>query len=139
MHGPRTTVAELRAFFGDDHVHIALLADGARLLGTVERADLAPALGGEVPALAVAKLEGRTIGPHTSLCRTLEQMRREGRRRLAVVDDESKLLGLLCLKRSGVGFCSDTDVGRRGRRRHGGPALLGALRSLVRPRAPETR
>jgi hypothetical protein len=34
-------------------------------------------------------------------------------RRLAVVGAEGELLGLLCLKRSGSGFCSDEDVAAR--------------------------
>lgn len=34
-------------------------------------------------------------------------------RRLAVIDDHGMLLGLLCLKRTGLGFCSDTDVQAR--------------------------
>ena len=38
-------------------------------------------------------------------------------RRLAVVDDDHRLLGLLCLKRSGSGFCSDDDVISRRRAR----------------------
>ena len=36
-----------------------------------------------------------------------------GGRRLAVVDHRLRLLGLLCLKRSGLGFCSDRDVAAR--------------------------
>jgi hypothetical protein len=40
-----------------------------------------------------------------------------GRRRLAVVDDRGLLVGLLCLKRSGRGFCSAADVAARARDR----------------------
>jgi hypothetical protein len=36
-----------------------------------------------------------------------------GQRRLAVVDRAGTLLGLLCLKRTGDGFCSDRDVASR--------------------------
>jgi CBS domain-containing protein len=36
-----------------------------------------------------------------------------GRRRLAVVDRDGKLQGLLCLKRSWSGFCSNRDVRAR--------------------------
>src|SRR4051812_25278968 len=40
-HGASTTVADLRAFFADDHVHIALVIDdNGCLLTSVERADL---------------------------------------------------------------------------------------------------
>jgi hypothetical protein len=40
-----------------------------------------------------------------------------GQRRRAVVDDEGRLLGLLCLKASGRGFCADADVAARARER----------------------
>jgi hypothetical protein len=43
-------------------------------------------------------------------------MRRAGRRRLAVTSEDGRLLGLLCLKASGRGFCSDEDVAARGQR-----------------------
>jgi hypothetical protein len=36
-----------------------------------------------------------------------------GRRRAAVTSADGRLLGLLCLKASQVGFCSDTDVRAR--------------------------
>jgi hypothetical protein len=36
-----------------------------------------------------------------------------GLRRLAVVDGQGSLLGLLCLKRHLGGFCSDADVAAR--------------------------
>jgi len=42
-------------------------------------------------------------------------MQRTGRRRLAVVDGEGRLVGLLCLKASGSGFCSNEDVASRKR------------------------
>jgi CBS domain-containing protein len=113
LQRPSTTVGELRAFFHDDHVHIALLVDGDRLICVVERADLTPALGAEAPAGAVGTLEGRTVRPDSDLSRTHVAMKRAGRRRLAVVSDDSRLLGLLCLKASGRGFCSDADVAAR--------------------------
>jgi hypothetical protein len=36
-----------------------------------------------------------------------------GRRRAAVVSDDGRLLGLLCLKASRAGFCSAQDVRAR--------------------------
>jgi CBS domain-containing protein len=115
VHGPSTTVDELRTFFRDEHVHMALVVDGGRLVGTVERADLVPALDAEAPAASVATLDGRTIRPDAALPETLDAMTRAGRRRLAVTGDDATLVGLLCLKASGLGFCSDDDVqSRRG-------------------------
>ncbi|MGW1564687.1 hypothetical protein ACWCQ1_51030 [Streptomyces sp. NPDC002144] len=37
----------------------------------------------------------------------------DGRRRLAVTDGCGRLLGLLCLKRSGNGYCSDEGIRAR--------------------------
>jgi CBS domain-containing protein len=110
VHGPAATVGELRAFLDDEHVHMALLVDDGELIGAIERADLVTA-GEEIPACEIATLRGRTIAPGVSLDDALVQMRRAGRRRLAVTD-EGALLGLLCLKASGDGFCSDVAARR---------------------------
>jgi CBS-domain-containing membrane protein len=123
-HGIATTVAQLRRYFADDHVHLALIvaADG-RLVSTVERADLAPALPGATPARSVGTLAGRTVGPEVPVERAAAILAARQRRRLAVVDGAGRLLGLLCLKRSRTGFCSDADVCARAADRRGcGPA-----------------
>jgi CBS domain-containing protein len=113
IHGPTTTVADLRAFFRDNHVHIALLVDRGRLIGTVQPTDLTPDLRGSVPAIAIATLDRRTIAPDAALSDVCESMRRDGQRRLAVTGSDQELLGLLCLKANGLGFCSDHDVRSR--------------------------
>ncbi|MEU6148174.1 hypothetical protein ABZ848_48575 [Streptomyces sp. NPDC047081] len=48
---PHAGVDDVRALFGDDHVHMALVvaADG-RLLTTIERPDIPAAVAGETPA-----------------------------------------------------------------------------------------
>jgi hypothetical protein len=113
LHLPGTTVAEVRELFLDDHVHVALLVDGGRLLAVVEPGDLRPELYPGLPAWLVGRLAGRVVGPATPATHALALMRRNGRRRLAVVDREGRLQGLLCLKASGRGFCSDADVASR--------------------------
>jgi CBS domain-containing protein len=113
VHPPSATVEELRTLFDDEHVHMALLVDGGRLVGTVERADLGTTLSETTAALHIAKLEGRTIAPDAALAEAHESLRRGGRRRLAVTSTDGSLVGLLCLKASGLGFCSDADVGSR--------------------------
>jgi CBS domain-containing protein len=112
VHEPRTTVGELREYFEDEHVHMALLVENGKLVGAIERADLAGADRRDAHAAEVATLEGRTTAPDVELAEALTGMRRAGRRRLAVTDGDA-LLGLLCLKASGNGFCSDADVGSR--------------------------
>ncbi|SDO40856.1 CBS domain-containing protein [Klenkia soli] len=109
---PGTSVAQAWAFFADDHVHALLVVDGDRLLAVVERDDLVGAAP-TAPVELLGRLGDRTVDPAADLGRTHDRLLAEGRRRLAVVDGDGVLLGLLCLKRSGRGFCSDADVRAR--------------------------
>jgi CBS domain-containing protein len=103
------TVGDLRSFFDDEHVHMALLVKDSVLRGTVLRADL-PVPGVEDgPALNVSQLRGRIIAGDASAGNALTGMVASGERRLVVVDREGRLKGLLCLKRRLNGFCSDSD------------------------------
>lgn len=113
VHRPTVTVAELRAFFDDNHVHMALIVDNGTLVGVIERGDLTTERTDEASAREIARLDGCTIRPDAALADARAQMTRAGRRRLAVTTNESALAGLLCLKASGHGFCSDEDVAAR--------------------------
>lgn len=113
VHGSSVSVGRLRSFFSDSHVHAAVLVEAGVLVGVVERSDLAGRLRPSTPARTVATLDGRTIHPDAGADEMLDAMTRSGRRRLAVVGADGQLLGLLCLKASGHGFCSDADVGSR--------------------------
>jgi len=129
LHRPKVftaaaTVAEVRALFDDDHVHAALIVDGATLLSVVERADL-DGLCGASPAWRAGRLAGRTVRAEADLFETWQGMRC---RRLAVVTEDGQLVGLLCLKRSGRGFCTDADVAARAREKSGGTAEAAAGR-----------
>ncbi|OUZ12461.1 hypothetical protein BHE97_01760 [Aeromicrobium sp. PE09-221] len=111
------TVAQAVEVFADDHVHALLITDGERLVSVIEREDLEKASPGE-PASAYGRITGRTVEPATELEPLRRRMVAEGRRRLAVVDGD-RLLGLLCLKSSGTGFCTDEGVAARARERSG--------------------
>ena len=87
-HRAAATVGELRAFFADDHVHIALLVDDGVLLGALECSDLDTEIDEKEPALTLAQLDGRTISPHATAEAVRTDMRRANRRRLAVVTSE---------------------------------------------------
>jgi CBS domain-containing protein len=131
VYGPATTVGELRACFRDDHVHMALLVDAGKLVAAVDRADLGPHLSDDSRARFVTPLRGRTVGPDASLADALETMRQTRRRRLAVVDEDGTLLGLLCLKATGLGFCSDDAIAQRRRAQAGSSRLrLDSLRDV---------
>ncbi len=116
------TVDDVRAFFDRDHVHLCLLVDGDRLVGTVTRGDLAGASTSVARATDIAVMDGRVVLPTEGAEATRNRMVTAGRRRLAVTDVNGRLVGLLCLKRSRLGFCSADDVAARAEdspRRHG--------------------
>ncbi len=110
-HGPECRPQTIRECFEDDHVHMALVvaADG-RLVTTIERSDLAEATPVARCAAELGTLVGRTVAPSQAVAAARESLLHHGRRRLAVVDASGRLLGLLCLKRDGTGFCSDEGI-----------------------------
>jgi hypothetical protein len=113
-HDLGTTADEIRAFFEDDHVHLALIVrTDRRLVTTIERADLSarPPVG--TLAAELGTLTGRTAGPAQNLDAVTAGLLRERRRRQAVVDDRGRLLGMLCLKKDGSGYCSDDNIRQR--------------------------
>ncbi|MFP5220349.1 MAG: CBS domain-containing protein [Actinomycetes bacterium] len=112
-HSTALDVAGARRAFDDDHVHMLLLVDGTTLRGTLTRADVDRPLLDSSAALEVSTLAGRIIEPSRSTSSALRLMRRQGLRRLAVVDRDGSLLGLLCLKRALAGWCSDDGVRSR--------------------------
>ncbi len=114
-----TTVGELRALFCDEHVHAAVVVEDGVLLAVVDRADLEGARDEDV-ALPRGGLRSRTIGPGADLEHARHLMLAAGRRRLAVVTDDGRFCGLLCLKRTRRGFCSDRDVRARSDERRSG-------------------
>ena len=113
-HPLGATVREIREFFDDDHVQAALIVGPAGYLAAVvERTDIT---NGQVPDAAAAplgRLAGRTVLEDASLAEIRRAMNAAGRRRAAVVSEDGRLLGLLCLKASRAGFCSDQDVRAR--------------------------
>ena len=114
---PTTTIAQVHTFFDDDHVYAALLVDRGRLLAVVEPTDLVGTHPATSPAVTIGHLRDRVTRPDADLASTWAEMTAHARRRLAVVDSRGNLLGLLCLKRSGLGFCSDANVRARAEER----------------------
>lgn len=113
LHAPGLTVGEARTALSDPHRHLLLLVRGGSLVGTISREDLLRAEDEAAPALDLATVSGRTAPPGACLAGTLRWMRTTSTRRLAVVDSSGDLLGLLCLKASGAGFCSDEGIRSR--------------------------
>ena len=112
-HPVDATIGDARAFFGDVHKHLMLLVEDGFLRGTVTRDDLETTLPDTRPALDVARLEGRTVPPDADAEVVRRELGSSGMRRIAVVDADLRLLGLLCLKKHQRGFCSDENVADR--------------------------
>ena len=113
-HPLTATVGQIRDFFRDDHVHAALIVGPAGwLAAVVERGDLAPDQAPDAAAAPLGRLAGRTVPPGASLPGVQRAMNGSGRRRAAVTSTDGRLLGLLCLRASRAGFCSDQDVSAR--------------------------
>ncbi len=117
LESPKTmpcdaSVEQVRAALSNDHVHMVLLTEGRRLVGTVTTADLPPS-GTQGAALDWSTLAGRTVSPDAPTSQARDLLLQREIRRLAVVDESGFLLGLLCLKRRRTGFCSDADVRER--------------------------
>jgi CBS-domain-containing membrane protein len=117
----QATVDEARAALTDDHVHMVLLTEGSTLVGTLVRTDLPHPIQrsdqGGGPALPWSTLRDRTVPSATSADTVNKLLIERGLRRLAVIDHDGTLLGLMCLKRSRTGFCSDEDVASRAQSR----------------------
>lgn len=105
-----TTVSQARHAFTDDHVHALLIVQHGVLQSVIERPDLGVEARNDEPVLRLGSLAGRIIGPDNDLDSIRTWMVSHQCRRLAVVGFNLDLLGLLCLKRSRRGFCSDADV-----------------------------
>ncbi|TDQ00364.1 CBS domain-containing protein [Labedaea rhizosphaerae] len=116
-----TTIDQARACFADEHVHMLLLTEFGRLVGTVVRGDLRDDLDGAEPVLTRSRVWGRTISAALPAEQARKLLLARGLRRLAVVDDDGTLLGLLCLKQRLTGFCSDAEVAARALARTCGP------------------
>jgi CBS domain-containing protein len=113
-HPLDATVRELRQFFDDDHVHAALIVGPAGYLAAVvERGDIPHSLVPDAAAAPLGRLADRTVLEDASLAETQRAMNTAGRRRAAVISKDGRLLGLLCLKSSRAGFCSEEDVRAR--------------------------
>jgi len=118
------SLEQARAVLDDDHVHMVLLTDDTGVLvGTVVRTDLPPA-GTSGPAQAWSRLAGRVVSADQPVERTFRIPGRRAARRLAVVDRDGTLVGLLCLNRRRTGFCSEADVAARSRARDSAPPVV---------------
>jgi CBS domain-containing protein len=118
VHPADLTVGKARAVFeASPKTRLLLLVADGVLVSTLTRDDLEAADDPTTPAAGLGTLEDRCVSPDLPLDPTREALVREGRPRLAVVAEDGRLLGLLCLKRSQSGFCTDDGVAQMRRSR----------------------
>lgn len=116
LHAPTVHPADLTIgaaqaqFAAHPKTHLLLLVRDGVLVAAVAREDVEGAPDPGAPAASVASLDGRTVSPDQPVDPLRASMADSGLRRIAVVDDEMHLLGLLCLKASLTGFCTDEGV-----------------------------
>ena len=92
------TVGDLRRFFLDRHRHAAVIVREGVLIAVIERSDLHPYKPDDVSAAGLGSLEGRVTTPAEPLTPIHQGMLKAGQHRLAVIDRDGKLLGMLCLE-----------------------------------------
>jgi CBS domain-containing protein len=99
-------IADVRRLFSNPHVAAALLVDGARFVGVIERVDVAADAADEALARDLARREVDTVEPDAPMAAALARLDERGGRRLVVLDaDGHTLRGLLCLTSDRCGVC----------------------------------
>jgi hypothetical protein len=116
-HPVTCSLGEIACYFRDDHVHMALItAPDGLLVTTIIRSDLdghGVQAAGRIPAAEFGTVAGRIARPADDLTAAAVRLTSTSQRRLAVIDDAGRLVGLLCLKKNGSGFCSEENVRQR--------------------------
>jgi CBS domain-containing protein len=101
------TVADVRRLFENQSVRTALLVDGPRFAGALEREDVPAGAAAEDPATQFVGDEVATIGPERPAREAAAAMASLGTRRLVVLDEDGiTLRGLVCLTADLEAFCS---------------------------------
>jgi CBS domain-containing protein len=99
------TVGEVRSYFAEsDSRQLAVLADGARYVGSIVAAELDAEAGDAAPAARFAQ-PLPAIHPDASARSARDLALQQPSRRLPVVDDAGKLCGVVAITRDRDGFC----------------------------------
>jgi CBS domain-containing protein len=99
-------VADVRQAFERPHVRSALLADGDRFTGVIERDGLPADAPDDAPARAYLEAEVAMVTPATPMGDAVPLLEGRGEPRLVVLDEDGVTLrGLLCTNTTATGFC----------------------------------
>jgi CBS domain-containing protein len=100
------TVADARRLFENPGVRTALIVEDGRYAGELTREDVDGEDGGRAVAGLASSAAG-TAAHDDTVAAALERMDAAGTDRLAVVDRDGALRGLVCLSRSHGHLCTD--------------------------------
>ena len=101
---PNATVGDVRDWLGTrERRRLALIADGTRFLCALTAADVAHEERGSRPAVDVARRQP-TLSPDSPAARGRDLVRESPDRRVAVVDGDGRLVGVLALTADGRRF-----------------------------------
>lgn len=99
-------VSDVREAFGRPSVRSALLADGDRFAGVIERHGLPADAPGDAPARAYAEADVLTVTPAMPMREAVPLLEGRDEPRLVVLDEDGVTLrGLLCGNTTATGFC----------------------------------
>ncbi|HEX4526674.1 MAG TPA: CBS domain-containing protein [Gaiellaceae bacterium] len=96
-------VADVRAALANPKVQMVLLADGPTFRGAVT--ELPPDASASAPALEFAEPSPDTIGPTESAATAYALTAKNPKLRVVVLDENGRLVGLLCLNATRTHFC----------------------------------
>jgi CBS domain-containing protein len=100
-----STVDDVRAWFAASvHREMALLADDGIFVGSLTRAQVAGGSDGDRLATELAQ-RGPTIAPSAPADEGYQVALSTGARRVPVVDDDGRLLGVVAVTADHAGFC----------------------------------
>lgn len=104
----RATIDDARALFANPKVVSALVVDGDKFVGLLDRSDLPSLLAGSTPIRTFVRREVPTITPDRPVSEATDILDAWGLARLVVLaEDGATLAGLLCLDLQRAGFCAD--------------------------------
>lgn len=100
------TVKDARAMFADSKVVSAIVADGTKFVGLLDRSDLPSLLAGDSPIRTFARRRIITTTPARPIEEAMEVLDERGLARMVVLEEDGvTLAGLLCLDLKRAGFC----------------------------------
>jgi CBS domain-containing protein len=97
------TVGQVRELLERPSVQMVLLADAGVFTGAVT--ELPAGVADDEPAATVADPSPLALGPDESAATAFELAARLPHRRIVVLDEQRRLLGLLCLNSTRTRFC----------------------------------